>query len=244
MALKRPLIGCTTYRKVTSQDPFIMIDGLMPTYTNAVLAAGGLPVMIPLTLGDTDLLELLDQLDGLLLPGGGDIDPQVYGGNRDNAAVYGVDNNRDRVELLLAKQAVEQEKPLLAICRGHQVLNVALGGSLWEDVFELMPNAQKHAYFHGYARDLISHDVRICEDSRLNSIMGVNSKAVNSLHHQGIKRLGAHLTPVAYAADGLIEGVEIQDHRFAMGLQWHPEEFYSRDTQTLALFQAFVGACQ
>jgi putative glutamine amidotransferase len=144
----------------------------------------------------------------------------------------------------MAKTAVEEEKPLLAICRGHQILNVALGGSLWEDVLELMPNAQKHAYFSGHARDLVAHDVRICEESRLYNIMGTDNKAVNSIHHQGIKRLGAHLTPIAYAADGLIEGIEIQDHRFAMGIQWHPEEFYGQDKQTLALFEAFVNACQ
>lgn len=243
MVKKRPLIGCTTYRKVTSQDPLIVVDGLMPTYTGAILAAGGLPVMIPLTLSDEDLRDLFSQLDGLLLPGGGDIDPQVYGGSRENAAVYGIDEIRDRVELLMARTAVEEEKPLLAICRGHQILNVALGGSLWEDVLELMPNAQKHAYFRGHARNLTAHDVRICEDSRLYNVMGVDHKAVNSIHHQGIKRLGAHLTPTAYAADGLIEGIEIQDHRFALGVQWHPEEFYDQDPQTLALFQAFVSAC-
>lgn len=242
MNSKRPLIGCTTYRKITSQDPLIMVDGLMPTYTGAVLAAGGLPVMIPLTMNDEDLMDLFAQLDGLLLPGGGDIDPQLYGGSPDNAAVYGIDDTRDHVELLLAKKAVDTDKPLLAICRGHQVLNVALGGSLWEDVLELMPNAQRHAYFRGNPRDLQAHDVRIQEKSRLFEIMQVDCKAVNSIHHQGIKRLGSHLTPTAFAADGLIEAIEIQDHRFALGVQWHPEEFYRQDEQTLALFQAFVDS--
>lgn len=242
MPTKRPLIGCTTYRKTTSQDPLIMVDGLMPTYTGAVLAAGGLPIMIPLTMNDNDLLDLFEQLDGILLPGGGDIDPNRYGGSIDNAAVYGIDETRDHVELFLAKQAVDNDKPILAICRGHQVLNVALGGSLWEDVLELMPNAHKHAYFRGHPRNLHAHDVRIQENSKLFDVMQVDCKSVNSIHHQGVKRLGSHLTPTAFAADGLIEGIEIQDHRFAVGVQWHPEEFFKEDEQTLSLFKAFVDS--
>lgn len=243
MAVKRPLIGCTTYRRVVSEEPKIEIDGLMPTYTSAILAAGGLPVMIPLTYDDETLVTLFAELDGVLLPGGGDIDPLRYGGSPDNAAVYGVNPLRDHVEIFMAQKAVEAGKPLLAICRGHQVLNVALGGSLWEDVLELMPNAQRHAYFHGYERNLLAHSVRICDDSKLHYIFGSVEKAVNSIHHQGIKRLGAGLTPTAYAPDGLIESVELREHPFALGVQWHPEEFFGTDRNTLALFEAFVAAC-
>jgi putative glutamine amidotransferase len=243
MNTKRPLIGCTTYRRQVSADPEIWIDGLMPTYTSALLAAGAIPVLIPLTLAQPDLLELFTQLDGVLLPGGGDIDPARYGGQH-HPTLYGIDPLRDEVEVFVAQQAVAQDKPLLAICRGHQMLNVALGGSLWEDVLDLMPEAHRHAYFQGFPRSLLSHEVHLAADSRLARILGQSHKPVNSLHHQGIRTLGANLRPMAHAADGLIESIEVVDHRFAIGVQWHPEEFFQTDTATLALFQAFVEACR
>ena len=240
---KRPLIGCTTYRRQVSVNPDIWIDGLMPTYTAALLAAGAIPVLIPLTLKQDDLLDLLAQLDGVLLPGGGDIDPARYAG-QSHPTLYGIDPLRDEVEIFVAQQAVTQDKPLLAICRGHQLLNVALGGSLWEDVLDLMPEAHRHAYFQGYPRNLLSHEVQITADSRLAHILGQHHKPVNSLHHQGIRQLGANIRPMAYASDGLVESIEVIDHRFAIGVQWHPEEFFQTDQATLGLFEAFVTACR
>lgn len=240
---QRPLIGCTTYRKETIIGYAIEIDGLMPTYSSAITAAGGLPVLIPQAVGPDDLSALLDELDGLLFPGGGDISPARYGGTTHDK-VYGVDERRDEVELFLATEAVKRDKPLLAICRGHQILNVAMGGTLWEDVLDMMPDAERHAYFIGYERNRISHDVHVCDNSRLADIFQAHSQPVNSLHHQGIKRLGSSLTPTAYAPDGLIEGIEIQDHRFAIGVQWHPEELHGQEPGATALFRAFVDACR
>lgn len=243
MPKKRPLIGLTSYRKVVTQDPLLEINGLNPAYTKAISAAGGLPVMIPLYLDEASLLELFEQLDGLLMPGGGDINPLHYGGTM-HETVYGIDNTRDQVELLLARKAVETDKPFLGICRGHQMLNVALGGSLWEDVHSLMPNGTRHAYFQGFPRDRISHQVNIEPHSGLGKLWAVPTKAVNSLHHQGVKELGRGLRPTAYAADdGLIEGTELPGHRFVMSVQWHPEEFFHTDRPTLSLFEAFVQAC-
>ena len=129
--IRKPLIGCTTYRKISNQTPPIDILGLMPSYLEAIVAAGGVPVMIPLGLSDDDLQVAIQQMDGILLPGGGDIEPTVYQGRR-HQTVSGIDEDRDRVEMTVARTAVAQQKPLLAICRGMQVLNVALGGSLWE----------------------------------------------------------------------------------------------------------------
>lgn len=244
MPKKRPLIGLTSYRKVVTQDPLLEINGLTPSYTKAISAAGGLPVMIPLYLDEASLLELFEQLDGLLMPGGGDINPNLYGGIM-HETVYAIDDTRDQVELLLARKAVEMDKPFLGICRGHQMLNVALGGSLWEDVQSLMPHGTRHAYFQGFPRDRISHQVNIEPHSGLGKLWAVPTKAVNSLHHQGVKELGRGLRPTAYAADdGLIEGTELPGHRFVMSVQWHPEEFYHTDRPTLNLFEAFVQACQ
>ncbi len=186
---RRPLIGLTTYRKQVSDLPHLAIDGLMPTYTSAILKAGGLPVLIPLTLEEADLEALFDRLDGILLPGGGDIAPALYGGE-ENSKIYGIDEGRDRIELWLARRAIETDRPLLGVCRGHQVLNVALGGTLWEDVLDLMPGAIMHAYFRGYARDMLTHSVELCQGSHLARLMGQHeAKPVNSLHHQGIKVL-------------------------------------------------------
>lgn len=239
----RPLIGLTTYRKQASAQPLIEVDGLMPTYTTAVLQAGGLPVMIPLTLSEADLQDLFAILDGIILPGGGDIAPERYGGDPNNK-IYGVDETRDRIEFWLAREAVRREKPVLGVCRGHQVLNVALGGTLWEDVFDLMPDALMHAYFRGYARDMLTHTVEICPDSHLARLMGAQeAKPVNSIHHQGVRELAAELRATAYAPDGLIEGIEVPGHPFAVGVQWHPEEFTHRDDEMLALFKGLVEAC-
>ena len=174
----RPLIGLTTYRKEAVIGYPIDIDGLMPTYSNAIVAAGGLPVLIPQAVGEEELSLLLDELDGLLIPGGGDIDPARYNGQHHDK-IYGVDERRDEIELFLAREAVARDKPLLAICRGHQILNVAMGGTLWEDVLEMMPSADRHAYFIGYERNRISHEVRICEDSRLAEIFQSDSQPVN-----------------------------------------------------------------
>lgn len=238
-----PLIGLTPYRvKVEGRDA--IVDGLMPTYTNAVLKAGGIPVLIPLTLQEADLKELRQRLDGIILPGGGDIDPIFYNGDS-HGKIYGVTRERDISEIYLAQAAVAHDQPLLAICRGHQVLNVALGGTLWEDVLDMMPNGIKHAYFRDAPRNHTPHAVELCAGSRLAELLGPGKdKPVNSLHHQGIKTLGRDLVPTAYAPDGLIEGIELPDHRFAVGVQWHPEELVEDDDAMLGLFKAFVDACR
>ena len=244
MSSKRPLIGCTTYRKRTASNPDVKLDGLMPVYTEAILAAGGLPLFIPLSLSETDLRDLFAHLDGILLPGGGDIDPLEYGGT-DSEKCYGINKDRDFVELTLARWALAENKPVLGVCRGFQVLNIATGGTLWEDIGDQMPSAERHAYFSGYARTHLAHTVEICAASRLAKIMGAHqAKAVNSIHHQGVRELGVGWQPTAYATDGLVEAMEMVDHHFALAVQWHPEELQATDSEMLSLFQAFVAACQ
>lgn len=241
MAKERPLIGCTTYRKVAHQEPPIELIGLMPSYIEAILAAGGIPVLIPHGLSEADLQVVLAQVNGVLLPGGGDIEPTVYAGDM-HTAVYGIDQERDRIELYVARAAVQQGKPLLAICRGVQVLNVALGGTLWVDIKSQKADSLLHDNFLTQPRNYLAHDVTIVPGSYLALSLGKETTAVNSLHHQGIKRLAAGLTPTAVAADGLIEGVEISGHPFAVGVQWHPENLIHDDPAMLALFKQFVQA--
>lgn len=238
---RKPLIGCTTYRKITGQTPPIDIFGLMPAYLDAIVAAGGVPVMIPLGLSDDDLRVVIQQMDGILLPGGGDIEPSVYQGTG-HPTVGGIDEDRDRVEITVARTAVAQQKPLLAICRGVQVLNVALGGSLWEDVEQMMPQAMHHEYVNSHPRNHLAHTVIIEPDSLLARQLGTTETAVNSLHHQGIRRLANQLRATAVAPDNLIEGVEVVDHPFALGVQWHPENLIHNAPHMLGLFKGLVEA--
>ena len=238
---RKPLIGCTTYRKMSDQTPPIDILGLMPSYLDAVVAAGGVPVMIPLGLSHDDLRIVVEQMDGILLPGGGDIEPAVYQG-QGHPTVGGIDEDRDRVELFVAQTAVAQQKPLLAICRGLQVLNVALGGSLWEDVELLMPQAMHHEYVNSHPRNYMAHNVSIEPDSLLAKQLGTQETAVNSLHHQGIRRLAEPLRATAVAPDGLIEAVEVKAHPYAVGVQWHPENLIHNAPHMLGLFQGLVEA--
>lgn len=239
----RPLIGCATYHKTIPQKQPIEIIGLMPAYIEAVRAAGGLPVLIPLGLDEKELEALLARLDGVLLPGGGDVAPAAYGGDEQATTIRDVDTRRDETEFRLVRQALASEKPLLAICRGLQLFNVALGGSLWEDVAECMPGAIAHDHFGQAQRDYLAHPVTVAEDSRLAQALQSNGTiAVNSLHHQGIRQLAPGLVPVAWAPDGLVEAIEYPDHPFAVGVQWHPENLLQSEPRMRLLFRGFVQA--
>ena len=239
----RPIIGCSTYSK-TIQDPPIEIYGLMTSYIEAVRLAGGIPVMIPLGLTREELLALVDRFDGLLLPGGGDIDPARYHGDPANETLRDVNAIRDETEFFLAREAVAREMPLLAICRGHQVFNVAMGGTLWEDIASQRPGAMVHDFFGRWPRTHLPHDVDIQPDSLLARTLGRTTTAVNSLHHQGIRTVAPDLRPVAVAPDGLVEAVEVSGHPFAIGVQWHPENLIYNDDGMLALFRGLVHAAE
>lgn len=238
---KQPLIGLTTYRKVAAQANPLPVLALMPSYVEAVSAAGGVPVLIPLGLDEGSLSALLSRLDGLVLTGGGDIAGDQYRSEHPDF-IHDVDADRDRVELFLACEAVALQKPLLAICRGHQVLNVALGGTLYEDVMEWMPGAIKHDFFNTFPRNHQAHTVIIEPGTRLAQALGRRESRVNSLHHQGIRDLAPGLVAAAHAPDGLIESVEAANHPFAVGVQWHPENLIHDDPEMLCLFRGLVDA--
>jgi putative glutamine amidotransferase len=239
---RKPIIGCTTYRKTAAQTPPISLMALMPSYVEAIKAAGGIPLLIPLGLSDDDLCAIFEQLDGLLLPGGGDVAAHYYGSHHPEL-ISDVDDDRDRVELFLARLAVTQRKPLLAICRGHQLLNVALGGTLYEDVNLQYPEALRHDNYNLFPRNHLAHHVSVIPGSRLAALFnGAAEVRVNSLHHQGVRDLAPELTAVATAPDGLIEGVELPDHPFAVGVQWHPENLVDDDPLMLELFKGLTAA--
>lgn len=243
---RRPLIGIPT-------QTLHSIDGIpaaLPEswvmnqrYSRAVATAGGLPVMIPLLDEMDTLRELFDRLDGLLIPGGVDVDPATYG-EAPLPTCGRLDRDRDRVELSLARWAREDGKPLFGLCRGLQIVNVALGGTLYQDIAAQRSDAIKHDYFPtaGYSRAHLAHPVTVSGGTRLHAFVGTAPLKVNSMHHQAVKNLAPELVTTAVAPDGLVEAVESPDSHFLLGVQWHPEALSDHDHRMHRLLAGFVEA--
>lgn len=214
-------------------------------YLTALAQAGAVPIMVPLMDDDEATVRAVyDRLDGVFLAGGVDVHPSTY--DEEESPLLGrTDAPRDTVELALARWAVADGKPLLGVCRGLHVLNVALGGTLYQDVTADFPGAIKHDYFpgQGFARDHLAHDIDVAAGSRLASALGAGRSLINSMHHQGIRELGRGLRPSALAPDGLIEAIELGDDAYCVAVQWHPEALSEHDPATAALFEGFATAC-
>jgi putative glutamine amidotransferase len=194
-------------------------------------------VVMPSELDEREADELLERFDGLMLIGGGDLDPASYG-RPPAEEVYGVNPRRDGFELALARAALARGMPTLAICRGHQVLNVALGGTL---VQHIVPGDVPHGV-PGVAGGSMLHAVELQEGSRLAGVLGTSRAHISSQHHQAIEKLGDGLEAVAWADDGVIEAIELTgDKRWVIGVQWHPEDTAGSDPGQQRLFDAFVS---
>jgi putative glutamine amidotransferase len=209
------------------------------SYCRAVQLAGGTPILLPL-LDDNTVLDAYLRLDGLLLAGGGDLAPRHYGEAR-QTNLTSVDPPRDRIELWLARQAMTDDLPLLAICRGIQVLNVAMGGTLYQDIATQLPRALRHNFRLERPRNYLAHEVRITPGTHLQDILGVQQLRVNSFHHQAVKRVAEDLQVTATAPDGVIEGLQAYDKRFVVAVQWHPEELIEDAPGMKRLFEAFAS---
>ncbi len=211
-------------------------------------APAGAPLLLPVC-GDAAVLRrLCGTLAGLLLPGGGDVAPARYGQTA-GPTLRAVDEERDEAELCLVGYAMEDDLPLLAICRGLQVLNVALGGTLLQDIPSQMVGALVHSYGTTVPRDAPQHTVSLESGSCLAAALGrgrpLAQVAVNSFHHQAVCELAPSLRVVARAPDGVVEALERPDRSFVIGVQWHPEEMAAGDPATkAALLAAFVAACE
>ena len=224
----RPLIGITSYDEPVSWGAWNVDAVLVPTtYVRAVERAGGRALVVPPVDGSQE--ETLAVLDGLVFSGGGDIDPDTYGAEAHDET-RGVNSKRDEAELALLRAALERDLPVLAVCRGSQVLNVALGGDLVQHLPELVGH-DRHLHTPGEFAD---HDVRVEPETRVGAILG-DRAPVKSHHHQAFGRLGRDLREAAWADDGTIEAIEDPTRRFAVGVLWHPEE-----GEDLALFEALV----
>jgi putative glutamine amidotransferase len=240
--MTKPLIGITASSIDHRGPAYGEVYALTRKYAEGVLQAGGVPVIVPYNLDEDSLLSLFDRLDGLLLSGGGDIDPAIYG-EAPHPATAEIEADRDRVELALARWVVEKEKPFLAICRGIQVVNVALGGTLVQDIPSEVPDALEHSFERGIVeRGYHAHPVKIAADSRLAQVMQTEIAQTNSWHHQAIEQLAAQLKVTAHAPDGVIEAVEVPERRFAIGVQWHPEWMFEDQPEHRRLFEELVAA--
>jgi len=235
-----PLIAVSTSVTVDKYPERAYVNAV---YLDAVQRAGGVPVPLPPQLGRAERAELLKRVHGVLLTGGGDVDPARFG-EPPHPTTADVSAARDSLEIDLTRWALEAHAPLLAICRGLQVLNVALGGSLHQDIPSEPGSPLDHSQtaLGGKARSVTTHQVKVRDGSRLAEILGALDVDVNSFHHQAIKRLGRGLEDVAWAPDSIIEGVELADPgQFVVGVQWHPEELVGQDRAALNLFAALVN---
>lgn len=239
--MRKPLIGIISGQYTVNER---VVCGLRPTYTEAVSQAGGIALLIVPAQGIDELRTVFERLDGILLAGGGDIDPAHYGMD-DNGLVNEIDADRDRAELAFARWALAEDRPLLGICRGSQVANVALGGTLYRDIPAEYPgyNGLDHALWGKFPRDYLGHTVSVAPGSRLAESLGQHGAfGVNSLHHQALRDIPRALVVSARAEDGIVEGVEAPNARFYIGVQWHPEELYARHENMRRLLRAFVSA--
>ena len=209
-------------------------------YINAVIRAHAMPMLLPLT-PDRDLMRaLLSRVDGLLLTGGNDVGPNMYG--EEILPCCGeTAPQRDEMEFPLCRMALEMDMPILAICRGHQVLSTALGGDMYQDIETQFSRELKHPR-SDMPRDKV-HSVLVEKGALLHKITGLEELGVNSRHHQAVRTPGQGLTVNARATDGLIESVELPGRRFVLGVQWHPESLADRYPEAQALFNAFAEAC-
>ena len=237
-----PLVAVSIARGVWHESG-VRVHYLPEAYTRALIDSGMTPVFVPVTIDDDSLRSIYERVDGIVLAGGGDVHPWRLGltdSDPDAAHAIEIDVSRDETEITLARWAYEDDKPLLGICRGIQVMNVALGGSLILDIPSQVGETVTHQKENTpYWRRAILHDVEIEDHSRLAEAVGGETLAVNSIHHQAIKTAADPLKVTARAGDGVIEGVEDANRRFFLGVQWHPEEIFYDSPRMRALFQSF-----
>lgn len=242
----KPIIGITcsmgqNISSMTMENVPQLQHRMNDTYVNAVLEEGGIPVILPNIQDISVIPELVAGLDGILLSGGNDVDP-AYFGKLPSSHLGTVTPRRDAFELELARYILKNtNKPLLGICRGIQVMNVAMGGTLHID----LPEDGKRCHsLDMYPRNSLTHDVRILEKTRMYAIMGGELGRVNSFHHQAVEIVGEGFIVSAWSVpDMVVEAIELPEHRFAVGVQWHPEELMHRK-EAQKLFTSFVDAAR
>ncbi len=234
--MKKPIIGITCYVEIKDER-----QRQNETYIQAVRKAGGVPVLLPAVESEDVIQAHAHLIDGLLVSGGPDMDPQYFG-EQPVPELGPVNPVMDAYEDRLIRLLLERDKPILGICRGEQVLNVVAGGTLFQDLRRSVPTVLKHG--QDVPRWFPSHKVRLLPGSKLATLFGVEELAVNSFHHQAVAQVAPGFVASAYAPDGVIEAIESQNHRFVLGVQWHPECMWNQAKNYDQLFNAFIRAAQ
>lgn len=234
----KPVIGlsCGVENKVNRR-----FSQLNYTYVNAVIKAGGVPVIIPTLKEVSEIEEYLDIIDGLILTGGEDVSSLLFGENPVKE-VTAIDYERDDMEFALFHEAYKRGTPIVGICRGLQLANIALGGDIYQDIFSQVKDVLGHV--SSYRVEHGHHLIDIEKDSTLHNILERDSIAVNSLHHQSVRKLGKNLRVSAKAQDGIVEAVESTNDNYFVGLQFHPEGMIEKNPEFLKIFEHFIDACK
>lgn len=230
-----PIIGITCDYDVAKQA-----SQLHRGYYDAIVEAGGLPVLLP-NMHEEKALELLNSLDGLLLSGGNDVEPGFFG-EAPIPKLGFINPFRDSLEISLCRQAMKQDMPVLGICRGIQLMNIAMGGTIYQDLESQWTSGKLYKHSQQAPDWYGSHEVELEKDSKLIQLLGVEKLRTNSFHHQAIKKLAPCFKATAWCGDGVVEGIESPSHTFAVGVQWHPEKMWQRDEKMLGLFKGLVSA--
>lgn len=238
----KPIIGIPTHLMFIGSSPS---GGKEISYCNedfslAISKSGGIPLLLPTLESNEDILSQLLLCDGILLPGGDDINPLLYG-EEPSSNLGEVYSRVDQYEMTLTHFALSHNKPILGICRGCQLLNIVLGGNVYQDLSEYPTTHLKHS--QKARRYEATHTINIQPDSLLGVLFG-NSLEVNSFHHQAIHNLGKNLVATAHAKDNVIEGIQLMTKPFVLGVQWHPEIMLGNSHAMLPLFQAFINSCK
>jgi len=239
MQNQKPLIALTPNYNIEREEPY-----MRPAYLKAIEAAGAIPVILPLGLGKDDLTRLAETFDGFLFTGGPDIHP-FYFEEETHAHCGNISPLRDTMELSLLSLVLEQQKPILGICRGIQLLNIGLGGNIYQDIPSQFPEDFPIAHRQPFAYDIPSHTVTVVPGTLLAKVSHHDSVLkVNSMHHQAVRDLAPGLIVSGYASNRLIEAIEKPDYPFFLGVQWHPEYLWNQDLAAAGIFHEFVAACR
>ncbi|MCR1951116.1 MULTISPECIES: gamma-glutamyl-gamma-aminobutyrate hydrolase family protein [unclassified Clostridium] len=235
--MNKPIIGVTALFDDEKESIW-----MLPSYLDAITDAGGIPVILPIIDNEEDIKTLANKFDGFLLAGGQDINPEIYK-EKKLAHCGGINVARDKMEKSLLKEILTIDKPLLAICRGFQLLNSYLGGSLYQDIKIDRNNNKDSIHRQEKPYNKPSHKVIVKKNSLLFDIMQKEEIMVNSMHHQAIKNVSPNVTDAAISEDGVIESIYIKDRKFVLGVQWHPEHLYKDYEEQFNIFKEFINRC-
>jgi len=236
--MKKPIIGVTALFDDEKESIW-----MLPSYLNAIIEAGGIPVILPLIDSNEDIKNLVNRFDGFLLTGGQDINPEIYKEEKTNHC-GDINNERDTMEIILLGEILKANKPILAICRGFQLLNSYLGGNLYQDISIEKNKGEASIHWQDKPYNKPIHNVIVNKDSLLFKIVKKEELMINSIHHQAVKTIAPKADEAAITKDNIIESIYLKDKKFVLGVQWHPELLYKDYDEQSEIFKSFINSCK